>query len=60
MYVTHLEITGELKNRVGEKFKAGKFGEKTIMDEGNGGKMVLLGPPFKFNKENIDDWASIY
>jgi rhamnose transport system substrate-binding protein len=60
MYMTHLLITGELKNKVGEKFKAGKFGERVILDEGKGGKMVLLGPPFKFNKENIDDWANVY
>jgi rhamnose transport system substrate-binding protein len=59
-YVTHLLVAGDIKNEVGEKFKAGKFGERQIVDEGNGGKMVLLGPPFKFNKDNIDEWADVY
>ena len=60
MYVTHLLVAGEIENKIGEKFDAGKFGQKEIVDEGNGGKMVLLGPPFKFNKDNIDDWADVY
>ena len=60
MYVTHLLVAGEIKGEVGEKFNAGRLGEKEIVDEGNGGKMVLLGPPFKFNKDNIDKWAKVY
>jgi rhamnose transport system substrate-binding protein len=53
MYVTHLEITGELKNQTGEEGR--KVRKKTVVDDGNGGKMALLGPPFKFDKSNIDE-----
>jgi rhamnose transport system substrate-binding protein len=60
MYVTHLLAAGDIKGTIGEKFNAGRLGEKTIVDEGNGGKMVLLGPPFKFNKDNIDEWSKVY
>jgi len=60
MYVSHLMASGELKGDIGEKFTAGRFGEREVVDEGNGGKMVLLGPPFEFNKDNIDEWAEVY
>ena len=59
-YVTRLLVSGEIKGEIGEKFTGGKLGEYEIVDEGNGGKTVLLGPPFKFNAENIDEWKDVY
>src|SRR5919106_590988 len=41
-------ITGE----EGETFEAGELGEYTIEQDG----VVILGPPVRFNKENIDDY----
>ncbi len=60
VHATHAMLAGTLTGKVGETFKAGKLGEYTTKDEGNGGVMVLLGPPFKFNAENIDEWAKVY
>ena len=45
-------ITGEIKGDEGDKFTAGKLGEKTVGAD----KTVLLGDPFKFNKDNIDQF----
>ena len=45
-------ITGEIKGDEGDKFTAGKLGEKTVGAD----KTVLLGDPFQFNKENIDQF----
>ncbi|GFP40867.1 rhamnose transport system substrate-binding protein, partial [Candidatus Hakubella thermalkaliphila] len=45
---------------VGETSTAGKMGEYTVVDDGMGGTMVILGPPFRFNAENIDEWADVY
>jgi rhamnose transport system substrate-binding protein len=59
-YVAHYMASGALKGKVGEKFTAGKLGERTTVDEGNGGVMVLLGPPFQFNAQNIDEWYKVY
>lgn len=59
-YVSHYMASGELKGKVGEKFTGGKLGERTTVDEGNGGVMVLMGPPFKFNAQNIDEWKAVY
>ncbi len=60
VYATHAMLDGTLTGKVGETFKAGRLGEYTTQDEGNGGVMVLLGPPFRFNAENIDEWAKVY
>ncbi len=51
-YVTHYLIDGTIKGEPGEKFTAGKLGEYTIADD----KSVLLGTPYTFNKDNIDDF----
>ena len=59
-YATRLIVSGEIKGEIGDKFTGGKLGEYEIIDEGNGGKMVLLGPPFRFNAENIDEWKDVY
>ena len=52
-YVTHHMIAGDIKGEAGETFSAGRLGEYTI-DEGS---VILLGPPFEFNAENIDDFS---
>jgi rhamnose transport system permease protein len=45
-------ITGEIQGNEGDKFTAGKLGEYTVGAD----KTVVLGDPFKFNKENIDQF----
>jgi rhamnose transport system substrate-binding protein len=40
----------------GETFQAGKLGRKTIEEDPDLGLNVLLGPPFVFNADNIDDF----
>jgi len=59
IYVTRALITGEITGAVGEKLVIGDFGEREIMDVGNGPE-ILLGPPFQFNAENIAEWADVY
>ena len=59
-YATHLLVSGELKGSVGDKFNAGRMGDKVIADDPTFGPMVLLGPPFEFNKDNIEEWAKVY
>jgi len=44
--------SGQISGKEGEKFKAGKLGEYTIGKNGE----IILGPPTKFNKDNIDDF----
>jgi len=60
IYATHRLLAREIKGNVGEKVNLGKLGDRTIVDEGNGGKMIILGPPFVFDASNIDYWAKVY
>lgn len=45
-------IVGEITGAQGDKFTAGKLGEFTVGAD----KTVLLGEPYRFNKENIADF----
>ncbi|MGV8849092.1 MAG: rhamnose ABC transporter substrate-binding protein [Propionibacteriaceae bacterium] len=49
-YATASLIKGEITGKTGDKFKAGTLGEFTVGANGT----VLLGEPYKFNKDNIE------
>ncbi|MBP8933675.1 MAG: rhamnose ABC transporter substrate-binding protein [Candidatus Atribacteria bacterium] len=59
-YVAGLLCHGDITGSEGEKFTGGKMGEYTIVKAADGGTEVLLGPPFRFDKSNIDDWKDVY
>ena len=49
-YTAALLVQGKIKGNPGEKFTAGRLGDYTIDPNG----VVLLGPPFVFKADNID------
>ena len=51
-YAAAALASGQITGAEGEKFEAGKLGERTIGANGE----IVLGPPTRFNKENIDDF----
>jgi rhamnose transport system substrate-binding protein len=51
-YAAAALASGQITGKEGESFKAGKLGEKTIGKDGE----IVLGPPTKFNKDNIDQF----
>ncbi len=59
-YTATALVTGKITGKVGEKFTAGRLGEKVITQAPDGGTEILLGPPFKFDKNNIEDWKKVY
>ncbi|MDN7242129.1 rhamnose ABC transporter substrate-binding protein [Planococcus sp. N028] len=52
-------VEGEITGKLGEKFEAGRLGEKEIVEDGEG-TQVMLGEPFRFDKENIAEWKEVY
>jgi rhamnose transport system substrate-binding protein len=52
--------SGKITGAAGNKFSAGRLGEYTIVSAPDGGTEVLLGPPFKFEPSNINDWKTVY
>jgi len=45
---------GDITGKVGETFKAGKLGSYKIIKGPDGKPQVILGPPFVFDKSNVD------
>ncbi len=59
-YVSVAMVKGEITGAEGESFEAGRLGTREIMDAGDGGTFTLVGDPFRFTPENIDDWKDVY
>ncbi len=51
-YAADALVKGDVTGKEGDSFKAGKLGEFKVGKDG----VVLLGDPFKFNAENIDQF----
>ncbi len=59
-YTATALVTGKITGKIGDKFKAGRLGDYTIVKAPDGGTEVLLGPPFKFDQKNIGEWKTVY
>ena len=51
-YAAKALIEGDITGAEGDTFEAGKLGDYTVGADG----VVLLGDPFVFNADNIDDF----
>ncbi|MFN2198210.1 MAG: rhamnose ABC transporter substrate-binding protein [Anaerolineales bacterium] len=56
IYALDALATGKIEGNVGDTFSAGKLGDYTVQESPDLGKNVLLGPPFVYNADNIDDF----
>ena len=56
VYAMHALATGQIEAKAGETFTAGRLGEYTVKDDPDLGLNVLLGMPFVYNADNIDDF----
>ncbi len=51
-YAAEALASGDITGEAGDTFEAGDLGEYTVEEDGS----VLLGEPYRFNAENIDDF----
>ena len=51
-YTAHAMVEGDIEGDEGDTFEAGELGEYTVDADG----VVVLGDPFVFNADNIDDF----
>lgn len=58
-YAADALVKGSITGKVGDKFVAGKLGEKQVIADGEG-TQVMLGDPFKFDSTNIGEWKTVY
>ncbi|MDR2314002.1 MAG: rhamnose ABC transporter substrate-binding protein [Spirochaetaceae bacterium] len=59
-YAAPALVNGSITGKAGDTFSSGRLGTYTITDAADGGTEVLLGPPFKFDPSNINDWKGVY
>ncbi|WP_245808062.1 hypothetical protein [Deinococcus hopiensis] len=52
-YAAAALVSGQITGKEGEKFNAGKLGQRTIGKDG----VVILGPLTVFDKSNIDKFS---
>lgn len=53
-------VKGTITGKEGDKLTAGKLGEKAVTKAADGGTEIMLGDPFKFDKNNIGEWKTVY
>ncbi|MCR5789741.1 MAG: rhamnose ABC transporter substrate-binding protein [Lachnospiraceae bacterium] len=60
-YASLALYNGEITGAVGDTFEAATLESSpyTVVDNGAGTE-VILGPPFKFDPSNIDEWKEVY
>lgn len=58
-YAAAALVDGTITGAVGDKFSAGRMGEKEIIADGEG-TQIMLGDPFKFDSSNIAEWKTAF
>ena len=58
-YTSIALVDGSITGAAGDTFTAGELGSYTV-EEIDGSTQIILGPPFKFDPSNIDEWKSVY
>lgn len=53
-YVASLVLDGKLTGKLGESFKAGRLGSRTVVRSDGNSPVVVLGNPLVFTPQNID------
>lgn len=59
-YTSIALVDGTITGEAGETFTAGDMGDYEIVEASDGGTEIILGPPYKFDSSNIDEWKDIY
>lgn len=61
-YTSIALVNGTITGKAGETFEAGNMANSPyeIVDASDGGTEIILGPPFKFDPSNIDEWKDVY
>ncbi len=59
-YTATALVSAKITGRPGDRFSAGRLGEYTVVKAADGGTEILLGPPQKFDADNIEEWAGAF
>ena len=59
-YTSIALVDGTITGAEGDTFTAGDMGDYEIVVASDGGTEIILGPPYKFDSSNIDEWKDVY
>jgi rhamnose transport system substrate-binding protein len=59
-YAATALASGKITGAIGNQFNGGKLGQYKVIASSDNGTEVILGPPFKFEPSNINEWKSVY
>ncbi|MFV0465618.1 MAG: rhamnose ABC transporter substrate-binding protein [Lachnospiraceae bacterium] len=59
-YTSIALVKGVITGAEGDVFTAGELGTYTVTLAADGGTEIILGPPFEFNGDNIEEWKTVY
>jgi len=59
-YTSMALVDGTITGAEGDKFTAVDMGDYEIVAADDGGTEMILGAPFKFDADNIDEWKDVY
>ena len=59
-YTSMALVDGTITGAEGDKFTAGDMGDYEIVAADDCGTEMILGAPFKFDADNIDEWKDVY
>lgn len=59
-YTSIALVDGKITGKAGDKFTAGDMDDYEVAEASDGGTEIILGPPFKFDPSNINEWKDVY
>lgn len=61
-YAAMALVSGEITGAAGEVFEAGELENSpyTIVEASDGGTEVIVGDPYRFDPDNINDWVDVF
>jgi rhamnose transport system substrate-binding protein len=61
-YTSVALVNGQITGAEGDTFEAGDMENSpyTVTKNADGATEIILGPPYKFDPSNIDEWAEVY
>ena len=58
-YTANALVEEDITGKLGDSFEAGDMGPQEVVEDGDG-TQVMLGDPFKFDANNINEWKEVY
>lgn len=59
-YTSVALVKGEIEGKVGETYDGGRLGTIEVKADADGNPFTIVGDPYYFTADNIDEWKNVY